>query len=668
MKTFLLASLALLGFVSARCPNGCSNQGLCGPNSQCKCYRNFQGSDCSERVCYYALSFVDTPAGDLNADGAIGMGVTYEEGTQDYAIEGYPINYGAARPVDGTSESGRWDEGHFYRECSNKGICNRKTGQCACFPGYEGEGCQRTTCPGTSAGVTCSGHGLCLNAYHDLGSDYALWDKEKTMKCECDKGYSGPDCSIRQCPVGPDPVKHSDKVTTSLQKITFGAFTYEKEYLTGNADAFDKILSGPVYFTVTVTDDFGDEWTTNTMSIEYATSCETKNMQACRSKPVFNKKAVAANAKPDVSEEVAYAAANYQADRHYGYAVTSDPSSFDWYSTNTIADDLNISLQGLPNGAVKEPYVWMWYTDNSQNAVGDTAKNTAAVHDSVKGEVTRQASAGTSEEEEKTIFEAAQAAEAKTGSAAVAAHIAKSITYRSQDIKYPSTDYEGKALYWQSPRTRFPDFNSNSNPDKKWHDCGRIDGKEDINNDAIEQEGPGKASIAATKDLVHSTEGLCLYISSGNKITTAKNYRVTYMYNADVYYTNGPGASVKSFKGQTQVGESIPVITTDAAGAGTQAFADEDTAIIHADSLINGEEAIVTVEEVGLYRYWDVNVDGYPERSYQSCTASGHCTSTFEVHECSKRGICDESTGECRCFSGYTGTSCNAQNAISYSS
>merc|ERR1712224_127366 len=98
---------------------------------------------------------------------------------------------------------------------------------------------------------------------------------------------------------------------------------------------------------------------------------------------------------------------------------------------------------------------------------------------------------------------------------------------------------------------------SNANPDKKWHDCGRIDGTEDINNDAITQAGPGKASIAVTKDLVHSTEGLCLYISSGNKITTTKNYRVTYMYNADVYYTNGPGAANIGFKGQTQVGESF---------------------------------------------------------------------------------------------------------------
>merc|ERR1719261_642156 len=259
MKTFALLSAALLGTALARCPNGCSNQGLCGPNSQCKCYRNFQGSDCSERVCFYAHAFIDTPFGDLNADGTVSMAVTYEEQTQDYALEGYSINYGSARPIDGASESGRWDEAHFYRECSNMGICNRKTGQCDCFPGYEGEGCQRTTCPGTSAGVTCSGHGLCLSAYHKLGSTYGLWDKEKTMKCECDKGYSGPDCSIRQCPQGPDPVAHSDKVT-----------------------------SGPVYFTVTVTDDYGDEWTTNTLSINYITTCHTGATDNCRSKPVFN--------------------------------------------------------------------------------------------------------------------------------------------------------------------------------------------------------------------------------------------------------------------------------------------------------------------------------------------------------------------------------------------
>jgi len=48
------------------------------------------------------------------------------------------------------------DEGHYYMECSNRGVCDRKAGTCKCFPGYDGTSCQRTVCPND-----CSGHGTC---------------------------------------------------------------------------------------------------------------------------------------------------------------------------------------------------------------------------------------------------------------------------------------------------------------------------------------------------------------------------------------------------------------------------------------------------------------------------------------------------------------------------
>ena len=41
-------------------------------------------------------------------------------------------------------------------ECSDAGICDRDTGACTCFDGYDGSACQRSACPND-----CSGHGQC---------------------------------------------------------------------------------------------------------------------------------------------------------------------------------------------------------------------------------------------------------------------------------------------------------------------------------------------------------------------------------------------------------------------------------------------------------------------------------------------------------------------------
>lgn len=92
---------------------------------------------------------------------------------------------------------------HARMECSNKGLCNRETGECSCFENYDGKACERTMCPND-----CSGRGVCLTqkALAVLqGTVYnAPWDADKAMGCKCDDGFRGPDCSQKECPSGPD--------------------------------------------------------------------------------------------------------------------------------------------------------------------------------------------------------------------------------------------------------------------------------------------------------------------------------------------------------------------------------------------------------------------------------------------------------------------------------
>jgi len=94
-------------------------------------------------------------------------------------------------------------DAHPIMECSNKGLCDRNTGECTCFSNYEGRACERTICPND-----CSGRGICMTQKAlaaEYGATYVTpWDAEKHVGCKCDIGYRGPDCSLKECPSGND--------------------------------------------------------------------------------------------------------------------------------------------------------------------------------------------------------------------------------------------------------------------------------------------------------------------------------------------------------------------------------------------------------------------------------------------------------------------------------
>lgn len=174
-------------------------------------------------MCPFGNAFVDVPQGDIDHDNQLHSGgpsstaANFPSGvTTSTSLNPQirPEGWWERNPSQlyGTTDQTvlpfyvRSQEGHFSAECSAVGTCDRSSGTCNCFAGYEGNACQRTTCPNE-----CSGHGVCRSqseylALVDSEFEYGLWDADKYQRCICDAGYSGMDCSERLCPLGDDPL------------------------------------------------------------------------------------------------------------------------------------------------------------------------------------------------------------------------------------------------------------------------------------------------------------------------------------------------------------------------------------------------------------------------------------------------------------------------------
>jgi hypothetical protein len=124
VKAAILAALFVVTSSDCSMQNYCNGHGNCDAStSTCNCFNGWGAStditlyrapDCSARVCPAGKAWADVPTSSTTA--------------------------------------------HQITECSNRGTCDRSSGECTCFPGFTGAGCQRTACPND-----CSGHGTCVS-------------------------------------------------------------------------------------------------------------------------------------------------------------------------------------------------------------------------------------------------------------------------------------------------------------------------------------------------------------------------------------------------------------------------------------------------------------------------------------------------------------------------
>lgn len=232
VQAYSIFAFVMIGLCDVSAENACTTLGSCNSHGTCtsltkvcECLDGWGSAtdnplvpvapDCSERVCPQGVAWGDVPTSTNQA--------------------------------------------HAVMECSNAGLCDRSNGICKCFAGFEGEACQRYACPNS-----CSSHGQCMSLSRLAGQDEAqplssatayggaetttTWDEEKISGCLCDSSwtvgfdatetqlaeYFGPDCSLRHCPSGNDPMTTADE--TDCENLLQDPYTFKTTNTAGTAN------------------------------------------------------------------------------------------------------------------------------------------------------------------------------------------------------------------------------------------------------------------------------------------------------------------------------------------------------------------------------------------------------------------------------------------------
>jgi len=657
----VVLALALGVAVNAECPNACSGKGSCSKFDMCQCYSNYQGNDCSEKTCPFGTAHVDSPKGDL--DGSFGelSGplTTLIDGSTVYPV-GTEEQYPAMKDSSGTTLT---NTAHYYMECSNKGLCDRKVGECECFEGYEGNSCQRASCPNA-----CSGHGTCETikelAEDDNDNVYALWDADMTMGCTCDAGYSGVDCSSRVCAYGIDPLYVDDESTARVYTATYN--------LAGTA------MSGT--YAIKFYDVFGENWVTEPIVADAATDCQIV---------VDTLEALPNTVIPDGS---VMCSATLGADSNtYELTFTGNPGYLKPIVIDAYLDGTRTTLESTDTPSSVAATVWTQgmsgeFVDNfATQCEGVYVKATDSYQEVNLGSILTSITSAETKLLKKClgdsdgvtsnnveVYDWDYGATDTTGPYMGGnPHIVKLVK------KNPNDDYDGGKFYvlwWKSAANEFVLGNEIEDTDTEYA-VYTTDGVAervfvDENDDGIMSSAWGK-----NESRVYARFGQYSSLIYTNVDVSCETGNATIepcLQKGDKVFVFDAAWGMVAPVGSTELLNDAVQSNTGDMFTITKIWKEEETSTTYLTdgSASEGENKFrITVDHTINWdgsTFADPDGDGVSDTGYvQLIKFTPATTGNFEyVSTCSNRGLCNGDDGLCECFKGYTGLSCNTQSAL----
>lgn len=638
------------------------------------------------------MSHVDSPKGDLDgsADALSGPGTTI-------IVDSTVYPYGTSEQYPLMVDSRGYElinTAHAYTECANKGICDRKTGECECFLGYEGAACQRASCPDP----LCSGHGTCQTAAEiaakDYNNMYKLWDKHVTMGCVCEAGFTGPSCADKLCKFGVDPLYDDDEymsIRVPTARVIF-------ENSNRAFDLSNGVLDGT--YAIKFYDVFGEDYKTKPILVNGTCDHITSALEALPNTVVPMDSVTCTMAMEHDADEIAFDLVFQQnpgdlkpieidmyldGTRSTVYN-TRTPTGMDYNTTV----DFNVSVSVYPNyyGIAGE------FTDYfseycsgvaiTMTPMTDIKELTAGVRGFVGGLTTSEAkllkkclgdsNGDTSDNVEVYDWDFG------LWNTTLHPHVVKIAPHPTIGSEPKSDIYDAGKFYllWYDEKGgtdgtfylgNYPEdvsgkeysvFTTEGVATIVSNATSPLSGDNALNPWQLPQGAPITAYFSKGDNVIYTSRDASCYHSA--LYTCLEKGDLIFLFDANWPTNAKTGSTGTTYSYAENSGNLYKIVKISVEVPTTTTFLTEDRYRIVVDKVINWDGSrLVRKGELGISPAEDQLVGHQYIIKFMPDSSKGN----YEyVKECSGRGLCDTESGLCECFSGYTNDNCDLQSSL----